>query len=153
VNTPKLRYVVTVGDYSTKLDHYAPVGLPEAEVILLFEGMGMDGVKFEHVEWDSWAWPGGYPLYYLCKDGGVLCPKCANDNIKLTADADAADDWKLVAVDINYEDDHLVCDHCGELVESAYGEPDAPDHEDDGQALASAGHGTDEDYGSAEDML
>lgn len=28
-----------------------------------------------------------------------------------------------------------------------------PDYEDDGQALASAGWGTDEDYGSAEDML
>jgi hypothetical protein len=30
---------------------------------------------------------------------------------------------------------------------------DFPDHQDDGYALASAGWGTDEDYGSAEDTL
>ena len=23
----------------------------------------------------AYAWPGGYPLYYVCKDGGVLCPE------------------------------------------------------------------------------
>jgi hypothetical protein len=26
----------------------------------------------------AYAWPGGYPLYYLCADNGVLCPQCAN---------------------------------------------------------------------------
>ena len=79
-DTPSIRYVVSVGgptQYRCELDHYAPVGMPQAEVILYFEGMGMEAVKFERVEWDSWAWPGGYPLYYLCDDGGVLCPSAA----------------------------------------------------------------------------
>ena len=82
-------------------------------------------------------------------------PKCCNDNIELTSDPDATDDWAFIDVDINYEDIHLVCDHCGQLVESAYSEPDEGDCDDsdDGQVLASAGRGTDEDYGSAEDML
>jgi hypothetical protein len=26
---------------------------------------------------DTYAWPGGYPIYYLDKRGDVLCPKCA----------------------------------------------------------------------------
>ncbi len=26
----------------------------------------------------SYAWPGGYPIYYLDGESGVLCPKCAN---------------------------------------------------------------------------
>jgi hypothetical protein len=25
----------------------------------------------------QWAWPGGYPLYYMVEDGGALCPTCA----------------------------------------------------------------------------
>lgn len=26
--------------------------------------------------WPSYAWPGGYPLFYTSQDGGCLCPKC-----------------------------------------------------------------------------
>ncbi len=117
-------------------------------------GAGYIKVELLRKEWERWAWPGGYPLYYLCADGGVLCSKCANTEIKLTSDPDADTQWKIVDVDINWEDNHLICDHCGECCESAYGEPDDDtDDSDDGAALASAGHGTDEDYGSAGDML
>ena len=67
----------------------------------------------------AFAWPGGYPLYYITKDSGVLCPSCANDNINLTTDIDDPQ-WYIVAVDANYEDDFLYCDHCGKQIESAY---------------------------------
>lgn len=86
--------------------------------------LGYYAIRLDHKEWERWAWPGGYPLYYLCADGGVLCSKCANTEIKLTSAVDADDQWKIVAADINYEDPYLVCDHCGEYCESAYGERD-----------------------------
>lgn len=70
----------------------------------------------------SYAWPGGYPIYYLCEDNGVLCPDCVNDNRKLIDAANSSDrQWNIVAVDCNYEDDCLYCDNCSTRIESAYG--------------------------------
>lgn len=28
----------------------------------------------------AYAWPGGYPIYYVTRDGGVLCPDCVRKN-------------------------------------------------------------------------
>ena len=75
---------------------------------------------FSHMEYPAWAWPGGYPIYYVTKDAGILCPRCANEHLFLTLDEDDAQ-WFIVAQYLNYEDDHLFCDHCGEQVEAAYG--------------------------------
>lgn len=71
----------------------------------------MSGVKL-----DTYAWPGGYPLYYLATDDSVLCPKCANDEDELPT-----------AHGINYEDAALYCDECGQRIESAYAEDEATD--------------------------
>ncbi|WP_435020738.1 hypothetical protein TA3x_001994 [Tundrisphaera sp. TA3] len=74
----------------------------------------------------SWAWPGGYPLYYQCRDGGTLCPDCANGGNGSLAyvgkSLDGIDDgqWEVVGQDVNYEDDSLYCGHCNTKVESAY---------------------------------
>lgn len=70
------------------------------------------------MEWPSHAWPGGYPLYYITKDCGVLSPQAANENIKLTLGDDPQ--WQIVSVEINYEDQDLVCDHLGIKIEAAY---------------------------------
>lgn len=94
------------------------------DIIKVLLGEGVSDVKLIRKEWPSWAWPGGYPIYYLTADNAVLCSKCANDNIKLTSDPDGDDQWRIVDADINYEDTHLYCEHCNGLVESAYGEPD-----------------------------
>jgi hypothetical protein len=137
-----------------ELDRYCRVEVSDEAVVQSFIDDGFIEPRIERKEWESWAWPGGYPLFYICKDSGVMCPVCANENIKLTIDPDAADDWKLVAADVNYEDIDLFCDHCNQRIEAAYGDPhDACDGSADAEALASAGHGTDEDYGSAGDML
>ena len=61
----------------------------------------------------TFAWPGGYPLFYLSHDGLVLCPRCAND-------PDASDPAELA--DINWEDPDLYCDDRGERIPSAYAE-------------------------------
>lgn len=70
----------------------------------------------------AYAWPGGYPLYYLTADNGCLCPDCANGKNGSEAHEDNEDkSWRLVACDVHYEGEPITCDHCGEQVESAYG--------------------------------
>jgi hypothetical protein len=74
-----------------------------------------------------YAWPGGYPMFFLCSDGGSLCPKCARENARVIMQAiqlGAHDGWRVVATDINWEDPDLTCDNCDKPIESAYG--DAP---------------------------
>ena len=71
----------------------------------------MYGCTFSHMEWPAYAWPGGYPFYYVTRDGGCLCPSCANENMNLTLDKDY-DQWCIVAQEINYEDNDLQCDNC-----------------------------------------
>jgi len=67
----------------------------------------------------AFAWPGMYPLYYITKDGGVLCPLCADDNKELTLDPNDPQ-WFIVASEANYENTDLTCDHCNKPIESAY---------------------------------
>lgn len=67
----------------------------------------------------AYAWPGGYPIYYLAKDNGVLCPKCANE---YAAGRDNDEQLEPVACDIHYEGAALQCENCNAEIESAYGE-------------------------------
>lgn len=99
-------------------------------------GLDKDG------ELPRFAWPGGYPLYYLAGDWAVVCAVCANtaDFRELDAgvarsvytswpngEMDRCDNgdslqWRIDAVEVNWEQDDLFCAHCGENIESAYGE-------------------------------
>lgn len=77
----------------------------------------------------AYAWPGGYPLFYDVKDGGVLCVKCAREAEAEGLIKDPDDpQWYIVAADVNYESPDLYCDHCGERIPSAYAEPEC-DHD------------------------
>jgi hypothetical protein len=73
----------------------------------------------------AYAWPGGYPMFFITSDGGALsfgAAKSESRNI-MEAIADKSNNgWRVVACDINYEDADLVCDHTGETIESAYGD-------------------------------
>jgi hypothetical protein len=66
----------------------------------------------------SFAWPGGYPLYYLTVENTVLCPEHANTEGEYQ-------DELICAFGINYEDTDLWCEH-SHKIESAYGEPEMP---------------------------
>lgn len=75
----------------------------------------------------SYAWPGGYPLFYVQthgpkgrKEQEILCPDCAN----------ASDPRQLTGADANWEDPGLYCDRCGERIESAYAEDEQTEQED-----------------------
>lgn len=79
-----------------------------------------DRYEFEPLrrEWPKFAWPGGYPLFYLTEDGGVLSPKAANENLELTLSDDPQ--WCIVGCQVNYEDRDLYCDHTNERIPCAY---------------------------------
>jgi len=72
-----------------------------------------------------YAWPGGYPLYFLCDDGAALCCDCAKAERRNVLEAiacKARNGWRVVGQDINWEDDTLLCDNCSDRIESAYGD-------------------------------
>ena len=60
-------------------------------------------------ELDSYAWPGGYPIYYLDTDNCMLCPPCANKE----------PDPATLDYGINYERDDLYCDECSKPIDVA----------------------------------
>ncbi len=78
-----------------------------------------------------YAWPGGYPLYFIASDGEALSFKAAKDERRniLEAIRDQDDSgWRVVGLEINYEDGELFCAHTNERIPSAYAEPeDEPD--------------------------
>ena len=72
---------------------------------------------------NKYAWPGGYPMYAITSDGGVLCHSCCQSefrNIVGAIHANNSDGWLVEAITVNWEDPDLFCDHCSEPVESAY---------------------------------
>ena len=74
----------------------------------------------------TYAFPGGYPILYLDRQDGVMCPSCAN---KAEADAreekEEASEFTMyadavpVTAGINYETP-TSCDECGGDIEAAY---------------------------------
>lgn len=73
----------------------------------------------------AFAWPGGYPLYFITSDGGALAFDTVRDNLRSVLDSirtKCDDGWRVVACEVNYEDPELYDDHTGEKIESAYGE-------------------------------
>lgn len=71
------------------------------------------------------AWPGGYPLYFITSDGAALSFDAVRSEYRQAINAirhQLNDGWRVVAVDINYEDSDLYCDHTGQRIESAYGD-------------------------------
>jgi hypothetical protein len=72
-----------------------------------------------------YAWPGGYPLFFVMDDGAALSFAAATANAETIRDSietDSRDGWRPAGVRVNYEDSALYCDHTGARIESAYGE-------------------------------
>ncbi len=70
-----------------------------------------------------YAWPGGYPLYFVTSDGAALCFKCAKNERREIIWAIAnncSNGWKCEGIDVNWEDTDLHCDHCSKPIETAY---------------------------------
>jgi hypothetical protein len=71
------------------------------------------------------AWPGGYPMYFITSDGAALSFESVRENLRNVLDSIAHrsnDGWRVVAGDVNWENDDLTCDHSSKRIPSAYGE-------------------------------
>lgn len=84
----------------------------------------LSDVKRE-LRYGKWAWPGGYPRYFIADDGEALSFEAVRENWREVVSSHLSglrDGWLLVGVDVNWEDAELTCAHTGERIESAYGE-------------------------------
>lgn len=72
------------------------------------------------------AWPGGYPCYFITADGAALSWRAAREERRLILsalrDRDNTGGWLVTGLDTNWEDPALYCDHTGERIPSAYAE-------------------------------
>lgn len=66
----------------------------------------------------AYAWPGGYPLFYMDRENSTLCVDCARKSDTV----DEVPQFRPIAAAINYEDGDLYCGQCSCRIESAYGE-------------------------------
>lgn len=74
----------------------------------------------------QYAWPGGYPRFFVMDDGEALSWAAAKENRSQILHSIAFginDGWRVVGVDINWEDGDLVCSHTNKRIETAYGDP------------------------------
>lgn len=72
---------------------------------------------------------GGYPLYFVTRDGAALSFEAAREQFRQVAWdflKDASTGWRIDGLEINYEDFDLRCDHTGARIPAAY-------EDDDGQ--------------------
>ena len=73
----------------------------------------------------GYAWPGRYPLVFLCSDGECLSFKTAREEYRNITRAIRDKDnsgWRIVGCFIHWEGGPLIDAHSGEMIESAYGE-------------------------------
>lgn len=68
----------------------------------------------------KFAWPGGYPVYYVTDQSEIACDKHATEILY----GEGFDEY-IVAADVNWEDNSLYCaDNEAHRIESAYAEDD-----------------------------
>lgn len=70
----------------------------------------------------QYAWPGGYPMFFITSDGHPMSFKTVRDNLESILDSikhKSNDGFQVVGCEINYEDDNLFDDE-GVKIEAAY---------------------------------
>lgn len=71
--------------------------------------------------WPSYAWPGGYPIGYLCDDGEWLYGKCMNDPSNPIHFRGNTDGWRIDGVDIIEESEYgEFCSNCSAVLCEGY---------------------------------
>lgn len=75
---------------------------------------------------EPYDWPGGYPVYTVMSDGGLMCADCARKNYKRIAQAtlmrDHLSSWFSFGCMVLWEGTGDQCCNCNKDLESAYGE-------------------------------
>lgn len=79
----------------------------------------------------KYAWPGGYPLFFVTADGAALSFEAVRAEWRNVVSAHldprygVKSGWYVDGIDTNWEDPELFCDHTGKRIESAYAEDQA----------------------------
>ena len=85
--------------------------------------MDLASIK-EELRDGPYAWPGGYPKYFIMGDTSEVSFEAVKANWKEVCRAhitrDHLNDWWVHLVDINWEDEFLRCAHTNEPIECAY---------------------------------
>lgn len=80
----------------------------------------------QYIRNGKYAWPGGYPLYFIAYDGSPLSFETVKENYKevLYATKYFGDfsGWSVERCEVNWENSELRCSHSNEPIECAYGE-------------------------------
>ena len=75
------------------------------------------------LNYGCYAWPGGYPRYFVCSDGESLSFVSAQQNRELIVEAiescDNTGGWCIIGCDINWDDPNLYCADLGLRIPSA----------------------------------
>jgi hypothetical protein len=72
-----------------------------------------------------YAWPGGYPMFFITHDGAALSFATVRKewrNVVWDHLHKHGTGWGIEGCDVNWEDTNLFDDHTGERIESAYGD-------------------------------
>ena len=77
-----------------------------------------------------YAWPGGYPMFFVCTDGEPMSFAAARQNWRQVVGAHLPAAWSdksfgIAAVLVNWEDPELRCCVNDERIPSAYSEDEA----------------------------
>lgn len=84
----------------------------------------MKTLEIKNIIRKPYAWPGGYPLYFVTVDCSALCVKCARSEYRQIARAakypGTDKQWEIFGAEINWESE-IYCEHCSKQIESAYG--------------------------------
>jgi hypothetical protein len=84
----------------------------------------------EQLRKGPYAWPGGYPCYFITDDGAALSFDSVRENLRQVIWAirhKSSDGWRVIGCEVNWEDSSLYCDHSGKRIESAYAEREESD--------------------------
>lgn len=79
----------------------------------------------QYIRNGKYAWPGGYPIYFVTYDGEALSYDTVKEHYKNVLYAmkylRGFSGWDVQSCEVNWEDDTLRCCHSGEMIECAYG--------------------------------
>lgn len=77
-----------------------------------------------------YAWPGGYPVYFVTRDGAALSAEAVREQFaQVCYDHlnDCSTGWRIDGGAVNYEDADLFCAHTNKRIPSAYAETEEED--------------------------
>ena len=91
----------------------------EARATIAARAGGLLFAGTDREQWPGHAFPGGYPLVYVCADGGMVCAKCLDTEPDFHFAGDR-DEWMVIDVTMVEESEGgISCDSCNRTIVEA----------------------------------